>query len=138
MTDSVIEHVTKYSAGDIMPLHQTLPWRLDFAQAAVEYLGDCHPQSDVHEEIVVRFQQIFRRLQAFGPGIGMPHVRKIRSRLWEARVDHRTGAYRMFFGCGSNRTLAFACGKTKKSRRFPPDVYDWAENQVAQHLGRLP
>jgi hypothetical protein len=71
----------------------------------------------VRRQIVVRIKQIFDRLQESGPAIGMPYVRKLRRNLWEARGDHPSGAYRMFFGVGPGRLLAFACARISRLDR---------------------
>ena len=67
----------------------------------------------------------------------MPYVRHIHGALWEARVTHPTGSYRMFFGVGPGRMVAVACGDVKKSERFPPRVYNWAEREVVAYLALL-
>ena len=70
----------------------------------VSWLETCHPQPSERAAVVAQFPFVFALLREFGPAIGHPHVDRIAGydNLWEARVQHRTGAYRPtgpFSGC---------------------------------------
>lgn len=52
--------------------------------------------------------------------------------LWEARVNHRTGAYRVFFGLAANGAVILAAyADVKKRDRFPAAVYKQAAREVS-------
>lgn len=100
------------------------------------WLVSCHTTPDAVEQVNVRFERILDLLARSGPAIGMPHVRKIHNydNLWEMRVRHRTGAYRLFFGVRGRR-IAAAYGASKTSDDFPDSVYRRAEAAVQALLG---
>ena len=99
----------------------------------VSWLETCHPQPSERAAVVARFRFVFALLREFGPAIGHPHVDRIAGydNLWEARVQHRTGAYRAFFGLsGTGAVILVATGASKKRDRFPPAVYRRAAQRV--------
>jgi len=58
-------------------------------------------------------------------------------RIWKARVQHRTGAYRAFFGLsGTGAVILVATGASKKRDRFPAAVYRRAEQRVREAVER--
>ena len=114
-----------------------MTWEVHLSTDATNWLEKCHPQSDVQRQIQRHFERTFDLLEEYGPKIGPPYVRKIRGFLWEIRVNHNTGAYRLFCGIASDGTIAVACGNVKKSDHFPPSIYEWAENKVKKYLTLL-
>ncbi len=110
---------------------------MNISPDAAKYLAACHNERSVRNQINARFGRIVHLLEQHGTYIGYPYVRHVRGELWEIRVDDSTGAYRLFFGIASGRTLEVACGRTKKADRFPPGVYDWAERTVRAYVASL-
>ena len=114
--------------------HQVLP-----TGEVVSWLETCHPQPSERAAVVARFRFVFALLREFGPAIGHPHVDRIAGydNLWEVRVQHRTGAYRAFFGLsGTGAVILVATGASKKRDRFPPAVYRRAEQRVREAVER--
>lgn len=89
-------------------------------------------------EVTVRFSRIFDLLEANGVGIGMPFVKKLHGfqNLWEMRVSHRTGAYRLFFGIKGNQ-FGVARGAWKNDDAFPAIIYQRADEAVEVYLKTL-
>jgi hypothetical protein len=88
------------------------------ARAWLEF--ECHADPSVRETVRARFGHIFDLLELHGLAVGRPKVAHLHGRenLWEARVQHTTGAYRLFFGIARGGIAVFACGRSKKSTRF--------------------
>jgi hypothetical protein len=102
---------------------------------ADRWLQTCHPVPAERARIIARFRFAFGILREFGPQAGRPHVDRIAGyeNLWELRVDHRTGAYRAFFGlAASGAVVLVACGDVKKRARFPAETYRRAAQKVRQ------
>jgi hypothetical protein len=111
---------------------------IQLSGAVVMWLVTCHDDETVVVQISVRFERIFDLLRRSGTAIGMPSVRQIHGYegLWEMRVRHRTGAYRLFFGIKGN-VIAVASGERKTAERFPPSVYKRAKAAVDEFLGTI-
>ena len=110
--------------------HQVL-----LASDVASWLETCLPQPSERAAVVARFRFVFSLLREFGPAIGHPHVDRLTGyeNLWEARVQHRTGAYRAFFGLsGTGAVILVATGASKKRDRFPSAVYRRAEQRVRE------
>ena len=105
----------------------------------VSWLETCYRQPSERAAVVARSRFVFALLREFGPAIGHPHVDRIAGyeNAWQARVQHRTGAYRAFFGLsGAGAVLLVATGARKKRDRFPPAVYGRAEQRVREAVER--
>lgn len=65
----------------------------------------------------------------------MPFVRQLHGYdgMWEMRVRHSTGAYRLFFGMKGN-VIAVATGERKTDDDFPPAVYKRAKSRLDEML----
>ena len=89
-------------------------------------------------QVSTRFSRIFDLLEANGTAIGMPRVRKIGgyANLWEMRVRHPTGAYRLFFGVKGS-AIGVAMGAWKNDDDFAPVVYRRANEAVESLLQTL-
>ncbi len=68
----------------------------------------------------------------------MPHVKKLRGfdNLWEMRVTHPTGEYRLFFGIKGN-VFGVARGASKNSDAFSMIEYQRANEAVEVFLATL-
>jgi hypothetical protein len=117
----------------------TQQWRVCAAPEVRDWLTRPHPQPDVALQIQVRVQNVFRKLELAGPLAGAKVVWKVRgeSGLWEARVNHGTGAYRFFLTFISGRRVAIGCWKVKKSRSFKAAEYREAARKVAEYVESL-
>ena len=104
-----------------------------------DWLQSCHPTKTERDKIIARFRFVFGLLREFGLPIGRPHIDRIDgyANLWEVRIDHRTGAYRAFFGLAQDgAVIVVAHGAVKKRDRFPPAVYKQAEHKVEDAVAR--
>jgi len=102
------------------------------------WLATCHSDPDAVMEINVRFSRIFDLLEQYGVAIGAPRVSKLQgfANLWEMRVRHPTGAYRLFFGIKASQ-FGVARGAWKNDDRFAPIVYVRANEAVEAYLETL-
>jgi len=117
----------------------TVRYAVILTEEVAAWLQSCHPTKAERDKIIARFRFVFGLLREFGPPIGRPHVDRIGDyeNLWEAIVDHRTGAYRAFFGLAKDgAVVVVAFGAVKKRQRFPPDVYRQAEQRVREAVAR--
>jgi hypothetical protein len=103
------------------------------------WLVTCHNDETAIEEINARFQRIFELLERSGTAIGLPSVRLVHGYggdLWEMRVRHRTGAYRLFFAV-RGEVIAVATGERKTDEDFRPAVYKRAKEKVDAFLATI-
>ncbi|MBI2909636.1 MAG: type II toxin-antitoxin system RelE/ParE family toxin [Chloroflexi bacterium] len=76
-------------------------------------------------------------LSAFGLGLGAPHVRGIRGKLWELRATGHT-QHRIFYFAASGRRLVLLHAFTKKTPRTPPAEIHTAARRMDDYLERMP
>ena len=98
---------------------------------------DCHPDPEVRNQIQRRFSRILDKLEEHGPAMVGDGVGKFVGNVWEIRVNHPTGAHRMFFGTGPDGLIAVACGAVKKRGAFPPTAKRVFVQRVQDYLRYL-
>ncbi len=74
---------------------------------------------------IVRSLELIR---SYGPRIGMPHVKKINSKLYELRIRGQQEV-RLLFSC-SGKKIIFLHGFIKKSSKTPRPDIKIAENRL--------
>jgi len=114
-------------------------WTIQLSAEVAIWLVTCHNDLTAVEQVSVRFERIFGLLERSGTAVGLPWVRPIHGYdgLWEMRVRHPTGAYRLFFGIKGN-VIAVAQGAWKNDEKFRSSVYDRAKEAVDSFLATIP
>jgi phage-related protein len=98
------------------------PYTLKLSEQAREFLkSECHPDPKIRGEIQRKFATIADQLEQVGTRLDGDKVDKFIDEVWEIRIRHRTGAYRMFFATGFGNVLAVGCGAKKKKGAFTAD-----------------
>ena len=94
---------------------------------SIEYYTSKNGKSEVKDfidgltiEAKARVFKTFELLEAFGLGIGMPHVKSIVNikGLWELRVRSNKNIYRFLFTIKEGRVIILLHGFQKKSRKM--------------------
>jgi phage-related protein len=94
---------------------------LELSDEASDYLSaECHRDPKVRGQIQRKFAFIAGLLEQSGTLLDGEYIDKFVDEVWEIRIDHSTGAYRMFFATGMGNVLAVACGGMKKRNDFTP------------------
>lgn len=77
-------------------------------------------------------------LAEYGPGLGMPYVRKMTGTkdLWELRIPFAGDAYRVFWFPLDGDTLVLVHATRKKTRKTPRYEVQTAEKRVADFRRR--
>ena len=71
-------------------------------------------------DIQARFQHVAELLEAFGPGgVRMPHVRPLGNKLWEMRLQGRSGIARAIYFAAGGRRLVVLRAFVKKTQKTP-------------------
>lgn len=94
---------------------------LEVSDQAGEYLEKkCHRDPRIRGQIQRRFEFVVRLLEQSGTLLGGDYIDHFVDEVWEIRIDHQTGAYRMLFATGFGNVLAVGCGAMKKRNGFTP------------------
>ena len=122
-----------------------LAWDLYISQETKQWLLQCHPQSDVMVDIYSRFVDRFQKTRALGPLYGkdpnspIKHLRDLDD-LWEARVHHSTGSYRLFFRfvrIEKREAGAFGGAGVVKKGDLSRSTYEVVSRRVNEYLAAL-
>jgi phage-related protein len=98
------------------------PFVLELSDEASDYLDKgCHRDPRIRGQIQRKFWFIKGLLEQSGTLLDGEYIDKFVDEVWEIRIDHATGAYRMFFATGLGKVLAVACGGKKKRDDFTPN-----------------
>lgn len=68
---------------------------------------------------VARYFQYAKRMEQFGPNLGMPHTRAMGQGLFELRVKGAEGIARVFYCTVVDRRIVILHQFTKKSEKTP-------------------
>lgn len=118
---------------------------LYLSEDAGTWLGSCHPQDDVVADVaskfIYRLQKVAELGRLYGKEAGDP-IKKLEGfdELWEVRVRHSTGWYRLFFAfaeISGEHSAAFDYGLVKKERNAPRHEYEKADRRVHDYVRRL-
>jgi phage-related protein len=116
-------------------LRFTNSYTVFLANSLGDWLEAPHQDKRAARQIRAGFRRAFNLLEQYGTYIGMPYVRKIHgyADLWEIRVSHETGAYRMFFYV-HGRAIAVGALAHKTTDDFPASVYKSADASVREFV----
>lgn len=115
------------------------------AKSVRDWLGSCHPQDDVVADVASQFALRLQKLRElgrlYGKETGDP-VKKLAAfrGLWEIRVRHPTGAYRvwfMFTRIDSDEAVVVGDCAVKHRADFPHSRYETAERRVLDYAAAL-
>jgi hypothetical protein len=110
-----------------------------------EWMTSCHPDDDVVATVASAFAFRLQKLAAlarlYGKEANDP-VKKLQGfrELWEARVRHPTGAYRLFFtfaSVGGPEVIAVGDHAVKKGRSLSRRQLQAAERRVDRYVAAL-
>jgi len=91
-----------------------------------------HPQAEpellaLPADMRARFLHIAEMLEEFGPqSVGLPHIRPLKSKLWEMRLKGRDGIARAVYAAVQNRRLLVLHVFVKKTQTTPRKAIDTA------------
>ena len=91
-----------------------------------------HPLADpellaLPADMKARFVHIAEMLEEFGPQrVGLPHIRPLKSKLWEMRMKGRDGIARAVYAAVQNRRLLVLHVFVKKTQTTPRKAIDTA------------
>ena len=71
-----------------------------------------------------------QRLEQFGVGLGMPHVRPLQGKLWELRSHGPTQQHRVIYVATSSESLLLLHAFTKKTAQTPRREIQLAEERL--------
>jgi len=78
-------------------------------------------------DMKARFVHIAEMLEEFGPQrVGLPHIRPLKSKLWEMRMKGRDGIARAVYAAVQNRRLLVLHVFVKKTQTTPRKAIDTA------------
>jgi len=78
-------------------------------------------------DMKARFVHIAEMLEEFGPQrVGLPHIRPLKSKLWEMRMKGRDGIARAVYAAVQNRRLLVLHVFVKKTQTTPRHAIDTA------------
>jgi hypothetical protein len=111
-----------------------------------QWLIKCHSQEDVVADVCSAFANRFQKTRLLGPAHGkdtnspIKHLQDLDD-LWEARVRHATGWYRLFFRFATidgEKAAAFGGqGVVKKEGLLPRRAYEVASRRVNDYVDEL-
>ncbi|MDP2350449.1 MAG: type II toxin-antitoxin system RelE/ParE family toxin [Chloroflexota bacterium] len=97
------------------------------------------PQPDVSLQLKAKAMHLMRRLEADGTRAGVRLIKKVKipGNLWEARIDHPTGAYRLFGMPASGSRLVLVRVVVKKRDSLPSKEDKQLEAEVRAFVESL-
>ena len=104
-----------------------------------EWLRSPSTQKDIRLQLQARAKHLFARLAVDGTRAGSKLIKKVKvpGNLWEARIDHPTGAYRIFGAPAPSGRLVFVCVAMKQRTSFTTREYRQFEGRVRNYLASL-
>lgn len=76
-------------------------------------------------------------LESYGPALKMPHVRHLRGKLWELRIDGRPNSYRILYAAMPGQKFILLHSFAKKTGKTPNREVKTALNRLADFSARL-
>ena len=87
--------------------------------------------ANLSNKTIIKIFWLFDLLEKYGPGIGMPHVRKISVNLFELRIRKRE-SIRFFFTVKDGRIIILH-GFKKKTNKIPAKQLEIAKNRLTKY-----
>jgi phage-related protein len=81
-------------------------------------------------KVQARFLHVFELLEERGIQLGMPHVRHIKGKIYEIRVEQDTNTYRLLYFVYTGRRFVMLHGFQKKTAKTPPGEIEIAEKRM--------
>ena len=113
----------------------TSPWKLVLYTTAA---GRCPVReylTDLDREERLRVADCLGLLEAFGLGLGAPHVRSLGNKLWELRITGQV-QHRVLYFATTGRTLVVLHAFTKKTPKTPSGELETAKRRITDYLRR--
>lgn len=104
-------------------------WRQDEKSPSYDWLINQLPK------VQARFTHIFELLEERGIQLGMPHVRHIKDKIYEIRVEQDTNTYRLLYFVYTGRRFLMLHGFQKKTAKTPPGDIEIAEKRMLDFIG---
>ena len=89
--------------------------------------------ANLPRDMQAAFLRLAERIEAIGlSSIGLPHVRHLRGKLWEMRLNGRDGIARAIYVTAVERRIVIVHVFLKKSQRTPHAALDLAERRAKE------
>jgi phage-related protein len=99
-------------------------WRQDEKSPSYDWLINQPPK------VQARFLHVFELLEERGIQLGMPHIKHIKGKIYEIRVEQDTNAYRLLYFAFTGRRFVMLHGFEKKTAKTPPGEIEIAEKRM--------
>jgi phage-related protein len=99
-------------------------WRQDEKSPSYDWLIKQPPK------VQARFLHVFELLEERGIQLGMPHIKHIKGKIYEIRVEQDTNAYRLLYFVFTGRRFVMLHGFEKKTAKTPPSEIEVAEKRM--------
>jgi phage-related protein len=99
-------------------------WKQDDKSPSYEWLTCQLPK------VQARFLHVFELLEERGIQLGMPHIRHIRGKIYEIRIEQDTNIYRIFYFVYTGRRFVILHGFQKKTAKTPSGEIEIAEKRM--------
>jgi phage-related protein len=99
-------------------------WRQDEKSPSYDWLVNQPPK------VQARFLHVFELLEERGIQLGMPHIKHIKGKIYEIRVEQDTNAYRLLYFVFTGRRFVMLHGFEKKTAKTPPGEIEVAEKRM--------
>ena len=106
-----------------------MSWRISFYNRKVKLQVLAFP-----EGILASFLHIAELIEEFGPKIGMPFTRSIRSSLFEIRAKGKEGIARAFYCSLAGKELVILNAFVKKTQKTPKKELALARKRMKEVL----
>ncbi|HLB49662.1 MAG TPA: type II toxin-antitoxin system RelE/ParE family toxin [Anaerolineales bacterium] len=73
-------------------------------------------------------------LEDYGPGLKMPHARRLQGKVWELRIDGRPNSYRVLYAAAPGRKFVLLHVFAKKTGKTPRREIETAERRLTDYL----
>jgi phage-related protein len=103
-------------------------WRQDEKSPSYDWLIYQPPK------VQARFLHVFELLEERGIQLGMPHVRHIKGKIYEIRVDQDTNAYRLLYFVYTGRRFVMLHGFQKKTAKTPQGEIEITEKRMLSFI----
>ena len=85
------------------------------------------------KDMQARFLRISELLESFGPQrVALPHVRPLREKLWEMRLNEREGIGRAIYTAAAGRRLIVLHAFVKKTQKTPRTALNLALKRLKE------
>lgn len=106
-------------------------WRQDEKSPSYDWLINQPPK------VQARFLHVFELLEERGIQLGMPHIKHIKGKIYEIRIEQDTNAYRLLYFVFTGRRFVMLHGFEKKTAKTPPGEIEVAEKRMLSFVDPL-